>query len=230
VLFVSVLLSHYLASRAGQARIQHRSVVELGAGTGLPGVVAAHFASKVAVTDGNEIVLDLLNQNVTALQNKRDSNVCSVSALQLVWGNHGHIQALLENMSAVDVVVAADVVQWPSVLEPLLRTVKALLWNSEEKQPVFIVGIVNRAASTYDMVFDLAGDFGFTYRKVEAEEYLPDGVVPKSCQEFGGRETEIYQFILKDRSVYPVLLPKKPDDTRDWTVGKSYENTGFLPC
>jgi hypothetical protein len=38
-------------------------------------------------------------------------------------------QALLKHMSVVDV-VATDVVQWPSMLEPLLQTVKALLWNS----------------------------------------------------------------------------------------------------
>jgi hypothetical protein len=230
-LLALVLLSHYLASQAGQARIHHRSVVELGAGTGLPGVVAAHFADKVAVTDGNEIVLDLLNQNVAALQSKDDSNVCPASALPLVWGDHDQLQALLKHMSVVDVVVAADVVQWPSVLEPLLQTVKALLWNSEsEQKPVFIVGIVNRASSTYDLFFELAREFGFTCNKVEANEYLPGGVMPESCQEFGGRSTEIYEVVLEDRSVYPALLRKEQDGTRDWTVGTSYyENTAF-PC
>jgi hypothetical protein len=131
----------------------------------------------------------------------------------------------------VDVVVAADVVQWPSVLEPLLQTVKALLWNSEsEQKPVFIVGIVNRASSTYDLFFELAREFGFTCHKVEASEYLPGGVMPESCQEFGGRSTEIFEVVLEDRSVYPALLRKEQDNTRDWTVGTSYyENTAF-PC
>jgi hypothetical protein len=198
----------------------------------MPGIVAAHFADKVTVTDGNEYVLDLLNQNVDALKNKNNSNVCpSVLALPLVWGNHAQLQALLEHMSVVDVIVAADVVQWPCVLEPLLQTIKALLWNSEpEQQPVFIVGIVNRATSTYDLFFELAREFGFTCHKVEASEYLPDGVVPESCQEFGGRETEIYHVVLEDRSVYPALLRKEQDDTRNWTVGTSFETTALLPC
>lgn len=226
-----VLLSHYLASQAGQAQIHHRSVVELGAGTGLPGVVAAHFADKVVVTDGNEVVLDLLNQNVAALKDKDDSNVCPASALPLVWGDRAQVQALLKHTGVVDVVVAADVVQWQAVLEPLLQTVKALLWNSEsEQKPMLIVGIVNRASTTYDLFFELAREFGFTCHKVEASQYLPGGVMPESCREFGGRSTEIFKVVLEDRSVYPALLRTEQDDTRDWTVGTSFKNTAFLPC
>jgi hypothetical protein len=117
------------------------------------------------------------------------------------------------------------------VLEPLLQTVKALLWNSEsEQKPVFIVGIVNRASSTYDLFFELAREFGFTCHKVEASEYLQDSVMPESCQEFGGRSTEIYEVVLEDRSVYPALLRKELDDTRNWTVGTSYYENAAFPC
>jgi hypothetical protein len=230
-----VLLSHYLASTAGQAQTQGRQVVELGAGTGLPGLVAAHFARQVAVTDGNQVVVELVQKNVTALEANMDKKniVCPVSASQCVWGDYAHLQALLETMvDEVDVVVAADVVQWPAVLEPLLHTVKALLWNSAADQPVFLVGIVNRAASTYNLFFQLATDLGFVCYMVESTEYLRDGEIPDQCREFGGRTTEIYRVTLEDRSIPPVLLQEQNvgDDTKDWTVGKSFEHTAFLPC
>jgi hypothetical protein len=95
---------------------------------------------------------------------------------------------------------------------------------------MFIVGIVNRASSTYDLFFKLSSEFGFTCRKVETSEYLQGGVMPESCQEFGGRSTEIYEVILEDRSVFPALLRKEQDDTRDWTVGTSYSENTVSPC
>lgn len=214
-------------------------MVELGAGTGLPGLVAAHYSRSVTITDGNDIVMDLVQQNVTAFESRTskesDSNnngslssSCSVTASQLIWGQPAHVQALLNRLKHVDVIIAADVVQWPAVVEPLLHTVKALLWNSDATEPAFILGIVNRATSTYDQFFQLAVSLGFESRRVQAADFLKDGVVPMQCQEFGGRTAEIHLVTLVDRSVKPVLL-QKGDDSKDWTLGKSYENTAFLP-
>jgi len=225
---VSILLGHYLASSVGQSRIKSRNVVELGAGTGLPGLVAANFATKVVLTDGNEVVLDLLDRNVSQFRsNKR--NHCSIKTGQLVWGNRSHLNRLLKTMERVDVVVAADVVQWPAVVEPLLHTVKALLWNSKAERPVFILGIVNRAAMTYDLFFRLAKELGFQYQHVECDAFVPGGVAPESCREFGGRVTEIYEVALVERSIVPVLF-QQGHESKDMTVGRSFENTANLPC
>ncbi|BDQ12896.1 methyltransferase [Sediminibacterium sp. TEGAF015] len=48
--------------------IQHKSVVELGAGIGLPSFFAANRASSVTITDYAEEALDLMRYNIAALQ------------------------------------------------------------------------------------------------------------------------------------------------------------------
>jgi hypothetical protein len=222
---VSNLLGHYLASQVGQEQLQNRRVVELGAGCGLPGLVAAQYAEKVVLTDGNEIVLDLLQQNVElCLANNKS---CPISPSLFKWGDRKQCHELLQSMGHVDVVVAADVVQWPAVVEPLLHTIKALLWNSKAKEPSLMLGIVNRASSTYNLFFQLAKQLGFACRQVMPEEYLKDGQVPESGQEHGGRETEIHRIVLTDRSQPPILLETQGEDV---IVGQGYENTCFLPC
>lgn len=222
---VSNLLGHYLASQVGQEQVQNRRVVELGAGCGLPGLVAARYAEKVVLTDGNEIVMDLLRQNVDLCQPNNLS--CPISNSLFKWGDRSQCHELLQSMGHVDVVVAADVVQWPAVIEPLLHTIKALLWNSKAKEPCLLLGVVNRASSTYDLFFQLAKQLGFSCRQVMPEEYLKDGQVPVSSQEHGGRKTEIHHIILTDRSQPPILLETEGEDV---ILGQGYENTCFLPC
>ena len=210
---IVVLLSHYLASRCGQERIRGRNVVELGAGSALAGLVAARFANSVALTDGNEIVMDLLKRNAESYQNHLQSTTnkqTKIYTSEFQWGDRSRLKELISVLGGhVDVVVAADVVQWPDVIVDLVHSVKALLWSSEAKQPVFILGIVNRACSTYNSFFEVAAAQGFSWKKIESTEFLQDGVVPKSCQEFGGRETEIYEVFLIDRSKVPILLEEK---------------------
>ncbi|GKY98865.1 hypothetical protein MPSEU_000842500 [Mayamaea pseudoterrestris] len=251
-----------------------KTIVELGAGgTALPSLIAAQCsrANTIVATDGNDdFVLELLRKNVDYFNNDQRQGASSAAtsiestaataatataielrtqllAKQLVWGNGAQIQALLHEIKAVDIVVAADVVQWPAVIEPLLHTVKALLWRNshcqqreqaheqaqdqQQSPPVFILGIVNRASSTYDMFFRLARQLGFKWRQVHASEYLQDGIVPKSCQEFGGRATEIVELTLRtDQTDVPVLLAVDGKAPNVKTTGTGYESTLALPC
>ena len=219
---VSVLLSHYLASSRGRWLLRKRNVVELGAGCGLAGLVASHVgAHQVILTDGNEIVLDLLRQNCKSTVN--------VQARKLIWGDKENLNMVLRDMTHVDVVIAADVVQWPAVVEPLLNSAKALLWTSECKAPTLVLGIVNRAQSTYDMFFELAAKLGFSCRRVLNDDFLK--VLPKSCQEYGGRVTEVWEVELVDRSEAPVLWQvDNGENMSDPTLGSAYQKTSYLPC
>jgi len=207
---VSILLSYFLASRQGQEIVAGKNVVELGAGCGLGGIAAASFCNQVVLTDGNEIVMDLLQKNAESREN--------VSASAFEWGTRSELHAILDKMGHVDVVVAADVVQWPTVVEPLLHSVKALLWNSRSERPCLVLGIVCRAQNIYDLFFRIAKELGFTWKQMPNESFLKDGVVPKSCQEFGGRETQIFVVELVDRSVKPTMLDDGDDliDQVNW--------------
>jgi predicted nicotinamide N-methyase len=57
----SIALAHELAARA--AGLDGLSVLELGAGTGLPGIVAATFGARVVQTDRIEVALGLCRSN-----------------------------------------------------------------------------------------------------------------------------------------------------------------------
>jgi len=60
----AIALAHDLAARGKSLR--GKRVLELGAGTGLPGIVAATFGARVVQTDYNEQALELCRQNGAA--------------------------------------------------------------------------------------------------------------------------------------------------------------------
>jgi predicted nicotinamide N-methyase len=57
----AVALAHEVASRAGELR--GSSVLELGAGTGLPGIVAASLGGRVVQTDRHELAMSVCRSN-----------------------------------------------------------------------------------------------------------------------------------------------------------------------
>lgn len=57
----SIALAHELASRAGE--LAGLPVLELGAGTGLPGIVAASLGARVVQTDRHELALAICRRN-----------------------------------------------------------------------------------------------------------------------------------------------------------------------
>lgn len=57
----SIALAHEVASRAEQMR--GARVLELGAGTGLPGIVAASLGARVVQTDGQEMAMSICRRN-----------------------------------------------------------------------------------------------------------------------------------------------------------------------
>ena len=57
----AIALAHEVAAR--EADFRGRTVLELGSGTGLPGIVAASLGAKVVQTDKDELVLDLCRRN-----------------------------------------------------------------------------------------------------------------------------------------------------------------------
>ncbi|HEX8458983.1 MAG TPA: 50S ribosomal protein L11 methyltransferase [Pyrinomonadaceae bacterium] len=58
----AIALAHELAARADDLR--GRRVLELGAGTGLPGIVAATFGARVVQTDRDELSMSACRRNV----------------------------------------------------------------------------------------------------------------------------------------------------------------------
>merc|ERR1712064_230746 len=79
-----------------------KCAVELGAGLGLPSIVASDLGAKMIATDGDDAVLHLLRTNT-----QRNAPSCQVE--KLFWGSAGPLAALGLKQE-LDFVLASGVV------------------------------------------------------------------------------------------------------------------------
>uniref|UniRef100_A0A7S3JY49 Calmodulin-lysine N-methyltransferase n=1 Tax=Aureoumbra lagunensis TaxID=44058 RepID=A0A7S3JY49_9STRA len=143
-------ISEYLAwFVARKVNLSEKSCIELGAGSGLPGIVASKKAKYVVLTDGNELVLSLLERNLALNRGDHKQEVRRVC-----WGERSSVEGFTDYF---DCVLGADVVAWPNSIEPLLQTVTAILATDG----AFYCGFVVRALSTERLFFQKAQEFGF---------------------------------------------------------------------
>jgi predicted nicotinamide N-methyase len=86
----AIALAHEVATRAGSFR--GRTVLELGAGTGLPGIVAATLGGRVVQTDRDELAL-----SVCRLNRERNRALAIESRLAdwTRWDDAGHYDWIL---------------------------------------------------------------------------------------------------------------------------------------
>ncbi|ETW02466.1 hypothetical protein, variant [Aphanomyces invadans] len=163
---VSILLSWFVVSNRDLFR--DKVVLELGAGAGLAGFVASQFAARTAITDGNDVVLRLLDRNAD-----QASTVCGV--FKLLWGEEDSVIQFQKDFPyPVDVMLGADVVCWPNLVLPLLRTIKHLMHqHARPFEVVFYCGFVCRAQSTQDLFFAQAKIMGFKLWFVPHDDFLP---------------------------------------------------------
>lgn len=76
----AIALAQELAARAKEGELTGKRVLELGAGTGLPGIVAATLAgAHVVQTDSSEIALDLCRRNA------HKNGVTNIAYRQVDW-------------------------------------------------------------------------------------------------------------------------------------------------
>jgi predicted nicotinamide N-methyase len=103
----SIALAHELVSRASELR--GRRILELGAGTGLPGIVAATYGAHVVQTDRLEEAL------AVARQNAERNGLRSIEHRLADW-------AEWTDTTRYDLILGGDVIYAPR-LQPFLRTI-----------------------------------------------------------------------------------------------------------
>lgn len=171
----SVVLGWFVYNN--QQIFEEKNVIELGAGCGLGGFVASNYSRKVIVTDGNEIVVSLLEKNQQHLETQ------NVDTRKLLWGIKVEVEnlyGLLRNdvnndvtsENLPDVVIGADVVLWPREILGLLVTIRWLLSYKPRESLCFISYIV-RANSTTDLLFSTATSVGLAIELVDVNSFIP---------------------------------------------------------
>uniref|UniRef100_A0A3Q0T4H7 Protein N-lysine methyltransferase METTL21A n=1 Tax=Amphilophus citrinellus TaxID=61819 RepID=A0A3Q0T4H7_AMPCI len=112
----AVVMCMYL--ELGRVELKGKKAIELGAGTGLVGIVAALLA-RVTITD-REPALDFLSTNVKA--NLPPDSQQSVVVSELTWG-----EGLDQHPAGgFDLVLGADIIYLEDTFVPLLQTLEHL--------------------------------------------------------------------------------------------------------
>jgi 16S rRNA G966 N2-methylase RsmD len=130
-------LARYLCSeeKVAEELIRGKSVLELGAGLGLCGMVAHHLGAKtVVLTDADTITLQQMRTNLE--KNCGDDNDNNfISCRQLIWNNRSQ----MEDCGNFDTVLGADVIYTVESLDPLFDTVAFFLGNNNKSETDFEV-------------------------------------------------------------------------------------------
>ena len=124
-----VSLGHFCAT-AAWIDVAGKSVVEVGAGTGVCGIMAAAVGGRVVCTDRDEII-PVLQRNAVANADVIVAALGSLDALEYSWGETS--PAGFPGERKFDVILAADCIYDMEGIEPLLKAFKDLSHTSGER-------------------------------------------------------------------------------------------------
>ncbi|XP_029462222.1 protein N-lysine methyltransferase METTL21A [Rhinatrema bivittatum] len=142
----AVVLCTYL--EMGAVDLQGRSVIELGAGTGLVGIVAALLGAHVTITD-RQVALELLELNI---QDNLPSDLQHKAVVkELSWGKN------LGNFSpgGFDLILGSDIIYLEETFLDLLQTLEHLCWE----HTLILLSCRMRYARDWDFLKMLKADF-----------------------------------------------------------------------
>lgn len=156
----AIALAHHIAASGEDFR--NRRVLELGSGTGLPGIVAASRGSTVMQTDRNELVMSLARRNIllndvkTIEQRSVDWTDWSISekydwiiGSDILYGDamHTHLRRIFEtNLKSGGRILLSDPFRATSfklleMLEADGWSIKISKWNIGEESSARPIGV-----------------------------------------------------------------------------------------
>lgn len=184
----ATLLCNFLC-RHCQTCIVNKSILELGAGMGLCGIVCYNMGkcNRVVMTDGDTDVLNGMRYNVQInVQSEKEVNSATsettdvnelLPCRQLIWGHDQQLQDFKRLWGTFDVIIGSDIIYQESIIDPLFETVQELLTPSStnvdlhnqdtleiilSKQSVFLLAYARRNVQI-DLVLDSAVRHGLEY-------------------------------------------------------------------
>jgi len=120
--------------------LKDKTVVEVGSGTGLVGMCLGLLGGKVTLTD-QSYVMDVLDYNIANIKKQADAAKKSfeVKTQEHVWGTD------TSSLPVPEVVVGSDLIFAHEGIEPLCKSLKALVQKSDPKNPaVCYIAVIRR--------------------------------------------------------------------------------------
>jgi predicted nicotinamide N-methyase len=154
------------------ARLRGATVLELGAGTGLLGIVLAHcLQCRVTTTDLPAVVPNLL-ANVAANPLPRGARG-SICALPYAWSGEADAAVLAASPTgAFDAIIGTDVAYSEALNDVLLRSAAAFARASARRCAVFFCNELRCAVA--QAVFDASAPPLFRVKRVPTKRLHPD--------------------------------------------------------
>jgi len=152
----------YLENQIGATNLKDKSVLELGAGVGFTSIVASAMgANTVLITDGNEAVLKLADENISI---NLDTNGKSIKTQQLRWNVPEDEKAADEvAKGGWDYILASDVTYKRAAWPDLMATIAHL---SSTKTRT-ILSMEPRNVGEVEGVLAEAKKLGLTWEEVQ---------------------------------------------------------------
>eukprot|EP00741_Cyanophora_paradoxa_P013041 tig00020675_g12594.t1 len=161
----AILLSRFLLER--RAALEGRSALELGAGLGLCGLLAVQLgASRALLTDGSDIVVEVLSQNVALQQPPLRERL---AARRLMWADEAD-EAAADASGPFDVLLAADVIYRTHSIPPFTASVRRFLSAPRAPgapTPVCFLGFIPRSQLLHDALDEAIPRAGLRVRAVQ---------------------------------------------------------------
>ncbi|KAL0579587.1 hypothetical protein V5O48_002425 [Marasmius crinis-equi] len=187
------------------------TMIELGSGSGLVGSTVASFLTEddmLVLTDLSE-VCPLLETNVKTTTN----NAKTVHVQPLAWGNAEDANAIARELLRDRIlthILCSDLVYFPELLAPLLRTLIQLSsasFSSAADNPITIIISYKVRSLPKETPFWSAFGLWFTYEPLLEQVVLPDGA-RASWRRFGSD---------LDDPIFIFVAQRRPESL-DWTV------------
>ncbi|XP_074329603.1 uncharacterized protein LOC141667131 isoform X1 [Apium graveolens] len=105
----AMLLNDYLSKNAEM--LQGCSIIELGSGVGVTGILCSRFCREIVLTDHNEEVLKILKKNIELQKSFGTSNSSNwLTAEKLEWGHSDQLKHILgSHLGGFDLILGADI-------------------------------------------------------------------------------------------------------------------------
>ncbi|XP_073224361.1 uncharacterized protein [Cicer arietinum] len=163
----AMLMNDYLSKNVEM--FQGCSVIELGSGVGITGILCHRFCNKVVLTDHNEEVLKIIKKNIELHSCPENISPTSqgLEAEKLEWGNTDQINEILQkHHGGFDFVLGADISFQQSSIPLLFDSVRQLLQVKEGRKCKFILAYVSRTKMMDSMIVSEASKFQMQMKEV----------------------------------------------------------------
>ncbi|EGG15356.1 hypothetical protein DFA_10190 [Cavenderia fasciculata] len=158
------LLTQYIVSK--REEYQNGSILEVGSGVGICGLFVARVNPNSVVSDNNDIVMELLEEN--AQLSRTDGYPCQ--AVKLEWGDMANIESVKKQYGTFDTILGADVVYWRTSIIPLFLTIQQLLTDSSSAS--YILCYQSRSSQTDTYLLEQASLHGFNYEFIDHQSFF----------------------------------------------------------